>query len=74
MSWVNMMVDIENSVRQCGTWLEYQQTQSQERFSPHESSEVVGADIFMIDSKFSVHCRLLQQVSCCEDGRNSCSR
>ena len=48
--WVNMNADIGNSIKQCATCLEYQQTQPEEKAIPYEVAskpwEAVGADIF----------------------------
>ena len=51
---LNIDADIENTVKQCGTCLEYQETQPHEKTIlyelPHKPSEVVGADIFSVNN------------------------
>ena len=52
--WLNVNVDIENTVKQCATCLEYKQIQSLDSitfkilFRPWN---VVAADVFMVDNK-----------------------
>ena len=49
MYWINMNADMENTMKQCTTCLEYQQTQPNEKTIPYEVPckpwEVVGTDI-----------------------------
>ena len=46
--WINMYTDIENTVKQCATLMEYQQTQLPEKTMPYDMlykpQELVGAD------------------------------
>ena len=53
--WTNMNADIEHTVKQCATCLEYQQTQAKERTLhykiPYKPWEVVSADIFTANFK-----------------------
>ena len=50
-----MNVDIQQTVKQCATCLDYQHTQQQERAVhyeiPYKPWEVVDADIFMVNNK-----------------------
>ena len=50
--WVNMNADIEDTIKQCTTYLEYQQTQPHEKTIPHKVPcrpwEMVGADICFV--------------------------
>ena len=49
---MNVNSDIKNTVQQCATCMEYQETQPCEEIKPyhmpHKSWELVGADIFTI--------------------------
>ena len=51
--WVNMNEDINNTVKQCGTCLEYQQTQPHKKTVPYEILckpwEKFGADFFLLN-------------------------
>ena len=55
MYWPNMNADIENTPKQCTTYLKYQQMQPHERVLPYEIPcrpwEVLGADIYMVNNK-----------------------
>ena len=48
--WVNMNADINNTVKQCATCLEYQQIQPHEKTLPYDipckSWEMVGVYVF----------------------------
>ena len=48
--WMNINADIENTIKQCATFLEHQYTQPHGKTIPHEVPykpwEVVGADFF----------------------------
>ena len=68
----NMNTDIEHMVNQYTTCLEYQQIQPQERALhceiPYRPWQIINAEIFMLNNKTHVYCRLLQQVSNCKEG------
>ena len=53
--WPNIDTDIDNTVKQYATCLDYQQTQPHERALPYDLPcrpwEVVGADTFMVHNK-----------------------
>ena len=53
--WVNMNIDIENTIEHCPTCLEYQKMQLQEKTIPHmvltKLWDMVGADIFMVNNE-----------------------
>ena len=53
--WINMNTDIEQTVRQCSTCLEYHHTQPCKTTLhydvPCKLWEVVGADLFMINNQ-----------------------
>ena len=54
VDWVNMNVNIQNTMKQCATCLDYWQTQLHEKTIPYELSckprEVVGANILSINN------------------------
>ena len=53
--WMNMNADIENTIKQCATCLEYQQTPSWDKAVPHVVSykqwDVAETDIFLLQIK-----------------------
>ena len=55
MYWVNINNDIENQVKNCSTFLEFQQTQPEEKAVYYDILltpwEVLGVDIFQFNSK-----------------------
>ena len=52
---MNMNSGIENTIKQCATYLEYQQTQPHKKTIsyevPYKSLEVVGTDILSVKNK-----------------------
>ena len=71
--FMNINADIKNIVKQCATHMGYQQTQPYEKIIPyemlHKPWEVGGVNISTIKSYIIVHCRLLQEIPCCQEGR-----
>ena len=71
--WVNMNVDIKNTMKQCATCQDYQQTQLHEKTVlydiPCKPWEVVGTNIFSINNNNTLLCivLLLQQVPNCKE-------
>ena len=70
--WVNMNADIKNTMKQCTTCLDYQQTQPHEKTTSYnilcKPWEVAGADISSVKKQYTtMYCRLLQQVPFCEE-------
>ena len=57
--WLNMNEDIENTMKQCATCPDYQQTQPHEKTILYELPctpwEVVGADIFSLNNNILLY-------------------
>ena len=53
--WVNINTDIENHIKNCITFLEFQQTQPRQKIIHHDIPlrpwEAIGADIFHLNNK-----------------------
>ena len=64
-------MDIENHIKSCSTCLDFQQTQPKENFMHHDIPgklwKVLGADMFTLNKKLPLYCRLSQQISNCKE-------
>ena len=53
--WIKINTDIDNTIKNCPTCLEFQATQPKDKLIPHDipdkPGETVGSDIFMLNSK-----------------------
>ena len=68
--WVNISSDTENAIKNCLTCIEFWATQPEDKliqhYIPGKPWETVGVDIFMLNNKTFLYCRLPQLLPYCE--------